>query len=276
MEAEPRRPREEFWIAFVGPITSIAVGLAALLALLAEPTGLIRMAIEGLAWANLVVGILNLVPGLPLDGGRVLRSGVWAASGNVHTGTIVAGWGGRACAVAVLAWPILMPLVIDAEPTTFGVIMSAFIAMFLWTGASAAMKSAQMRRRLPDVAAADLARPALAVPADLPLAEAVRRAQEAQVGSIITTSSDGRPQGLVNEQSVVATPEDRRPWVPTSSVSRSLVAGLTLPSSLRGEALILAISRTPSEEYLLVDESDQIVGVLATADVDAAFRAASS
>ena len=62
---------------------------------------------QGLAGANLIVGVLNLVPGLPLDGGRVLKSLVWKITGNMHRGTIVAAWGGRVAAVLVLGWPLL-------------------------------------------------------------------------------------------------------------------------------------------------------------------------
>jgi hypothetical protein len=67
-------------------------------------------------------------------------------------------------------------------------------------------------------------------------------------------------------------PEDRRPWVAVSTVSRTLDAGLQLPASLTGEDLILAISRRPAEEYLLVEDDGRIYGVLTTADVDKAFR----
>ena len=69
-------------------------------------------------------------------------------------------------------------------------------------------------------------------------------------------------------------PDDRRPWVPVSSVTRALEEGLSLPATVAGEELILAISRRPAEEYLLVEEDGQIYGVLSTADVDRAFREA--
>src|SRR4051794_17992543 len=108
IEGEARRPREEFWIAVVGPLTSIAVGLLAIPLWFITPDGLLRMAVEGLAGANLLVGVMNLIPGLPLDGGRVLKSAVWGASGNVHKGTMAAGWGGRITAVAALFWPLFM------------------------------------------------------------------------------------------------------------------------------------------------------------------------
>ena len=65
------------------------------------------------------------------------------------------------------------------------------------------------------------------MPEDLPLAEAVRRAQEAQAGSIVTVTGVGAPVGIVNEAALLATPEDRRPWVAVSTVARSLEDGLT-------------------------------------------------
>ena len=152
-------------------------------------------------------------------------------------------------------------------------VLSAVIAAFLWTGATAAMSSARIRRRLPALVARDLARRTLAVPDDLPLSEAIRRAREAQAGSLVTVTSAGRPVGVVNEQALLATPEERRPWVAVSTVARSLDEGLTLPVTITGEELVNAISRTPAHEYLLVEDDGTIYGVLTTADVDKAFRA---
>ncbi|WP_245644413.1 site-2 protease family protein [Nocardioides jensenii] len=271
IEGEARRPREEFWIAVVGPLTSIAVGLLAIPLWFVTPDGLLRMAVEGLAGANLIVGVMNLIPGLPLDGGRVLKSAVWGASGNVHKGTLAAGWGGRLVAVLALGWPLFMRSVLEVQPRLVDYLLSFVVAVFLWTGATASMQSARLRRRLPSIVARKLARRTLAVPDDLPVAEAVRRAQEAGAGSIVTVSTAGSPIGIVNESALLATPEERRPWMAVSTVARSIEDGLTLPASIVGEDLIKAITRKPAHEYLLVEEDGSIYGVLATADVDKAF-----
>jgi hypothetical protein len=85
-------------------------------------------------------------------------------------------------------------------------------------------------------------------------------------------TGSGVPVGIVNEAALTATPEDRRPWVAVSTVARSIEEGLRLPADLNGEELILAISRTPATEYLLVEPDGSLCGVLATADVDRAFR----
>lgn len=272
IDGASRRPRHEFWIAVVGPLTSIAIGVAAVGLWFVVPDGLVRVAVEGLAGANLVIGVLNLVPGLPLDGGRVLKALVWGASGNQHRATIVAGWGGRVAALALLAWPLVQEPLTGVAPTLMDLVLVFILGLFLWTGATAAMAHARLRERLPALVARPLARRTLTVPEDLPLAEAVRRAQEAQAGSIVTVSPDGTPRGIVSEAAVAAMPEDRRPWVPVSTVSRAMEEGLSLPADVAGEDLILAISRRPADEYLLVETDGRIYGVLSTADVDRAFR----
>ena len=272
IEGEARRPRQEFFIAVVGPLTSIAVGAVALGLRTVTPDGLLLMAVEGLAGANLLVGVLNLVPGLPLDGGRVLKSLVWRMTGNVHRGTIVAGWGGRLTAAAVLFWPAFQEPVLGTRPDVIDFLLAFVVAAFLWSGSTAAMASARLRSRLPHLVARELARRTLAVPSDLPLAEAVRRAHDAEAGSIVTVTASGVPEGIVSEAAVQATPEERRPWVAVSAVARSLEEGLQLPADLGGEELVMAISRTPAAEYLLLEPDGSVLGVLASADVDRAFR----
>ena len=272
VDGQSRRPRHEFWIAVVGPLTSIAVGAVSGVLASVMSDGLLREAMVLLAGANLLIGVLNLVPGLPLDGGRVLKALVWGASGNQHRGSIVAGWGGRITALALLAWPLVQEQVIGEPPTILDLVLVFILGLFLWTGATAAMAHARLRQRLPALVARPLARRTLTVPEDLPLGEAVRRAQEAQAGSIVTVAADGTPVGIVSEAAVTAMPAERRPWVAVSSVARTMEEGLTLPVGVAGEDLILAISRRPAEEYLLVEPDGRIYGVLATADVDRAFR----
>jgi len=274
IEGESRTPRQEFLIAVVGPLTSLAVGAAALGLWFVTPDGLLLMAVEGLAGANLIVGLLNLVPGLPLDGGRVLKAAVWWVTGDMLRGTVAAAWTGRMVALAALAWPLLQERVIGTPPDVFDILLAGMIALFLWSAASSALASARARGTLPALVARQLARRALAVPDDLPLAEAVRRARDVDAGSLITVTSSGVPVGLVSEAALVATPEERRPWVAVSTVARTLEPGMSLPAEIAGEDLVRAMTTTPAHEYLLLEQDGSIYGVLAAADVERAFQAA--
>ena len=251
-------------------MTSLAIGGVAFGLLQVTPEGLLTFVVGGLAGANLVVGVLNLVPGMPLDGGRVLRSVVWKLTGNPHRGTTVSGWAGRVVAVLMLFVPVLL-LRLDREVTVLDYVIAGIFAWFLWSAASAAIESGRFRARLPALRARELARRVVHSDPDEPLSEAHRRAEEAQAGSIMTLDPSGRPAGLVNEAALAATPEERRPWVPVSAVTRTLDAGLMLPADIAGEELLRAMQRTPASEYLLVEPDGTVYGVLSSRDVDKAF-----
>jgi CBS domain-containing protein len=186
----------------------------------------------------------------------------------------VAGWGGRVLAGLVLLWPLAQPTVLGRPADLFDYVIAFVIASFLWTGATAAIVSAKVRSRLPSLQARRLARRAVAVPGELPVAEAVRQAQQAGAGAVVVLDHDGRPAGVVNEAAVLATPEDRRPWVAVRTLARSLEPGLVLPVDVAGEELVRAMQRTPASEYLLQEPDGRVFGVLVTEDVDRAFAAA--
>jgi Zn-dependent protease len=272
IEGEAATPWREFVIAVVGPLTSLAIGAVAYLALGAFDDGLVRFSIGALAGANLIVGVLNLVPGLPLDGGRVLQAAVWALTGRRSLGVTVAAWGGRVAAGLAVFYPLGL-LVSNHTPSILDYLMAFMIGAFLWAGASQALMMANVHERLPSLQARRLARPAIGVLADLPLAEAIRRAQEANAGSLVVVSSVGHPEGVVNEAAVASTPFDRRPWMPTGDLARRLEDGLLLSADLQGEDLLRAMRTTPATEYVLVEPSGSVYGVLVTKDVDRAFRA---
>jgi CBS domain-containing protein len=191
----------------------------------------------------------------------------------MHRGTIAAAWTGRVVAVLALLSPLIEELLFDAKPDLFDYLLAAIIAGFLWSGATSSMISAHIRRRLPALKARPLARRVVNLPEDLPVSEAVRRAQDAGAGGIVLHAADGRLVGLVSEAALLATPDDRRPWVPASSIARTLTPDLVLPADIAGEDLVRSMGRTPASEYLLVEDDGSVYGLLATSDVDAAFEA---
>lgn len=273
IDGEAETPWREFVIAVVGPLTSLAVGAVAWAAVSLLGDGLLRFTVASLAAANLVVGLINMVPGLPLDGGRVLQAAVWGVTRKRNLGIVVAAWGGRAAAVAAIGWPVVQPL-FGLTPDVVDYLLGFVIGMFLWTGATHALQVARLRRRLPGVVAKRLARPAIGVPADLPASEGVRRAQVANAGSLVVMTSGGQPVGIVNEQALRSTPPERLPWVPIGDLARRIEDGLSLSADLSGEPLLRAMNRTPASEYVLVEPDGSLYGVLVTQDVDDAFRAA--
>lgn len=268
----PQTPAREYAVAIVGPMVSLllaGVGWAG--RDLFEPGSMPFLLATIVAASNGLVAAFNLLPGLPLDGGRVLRSAVWKITGDAERSTQVAAWAGRLVAVVVVPGLLLGALpALDVTALSVGtVLFTALIAAFIFAGATATLQQSRLVQRLPGASVAALARPAIGVPADVPLAEAVRRAQEAGVHGVVVVDTRGQPRAVVSEAAVLATPEDRRPWVPVSSVARSLEDGLVLDASLSGEPLVAAMRRTPASEYLVRDPSCGSLRVLAASDVAA-------
>ena len=273
IEQEPPTPAKEFAVSVVGPLTSLALaacgfGLDAVL----HPGGIPRVLIDQLILANLLVGVFNLLPGLPLDGGRILRAGVWKLTGRPGTATIAAAWAGRALAVLLVIVPFLFGTKLSLT-SSYG-LWFAVIAVFMWISAGQAIRAAKVRDRLPSLQARMLARRAIAIPGNVPLAEAIRRADEAQARALVVVDHESTPIAIVNEGAVMATPPQRRPWIEVGSLARALEPGIVLSADLSGMDLIEAVQRSPASEYLLVEPSGQVFGVLATSDLDHAFAGA--
>ena len=135
IEQEPPTPAREFLVSAACPLLSLvlaAVGYGILLTI--SLRGLPELLIQQLVWANLLVGLFNLLPGLPLDGGRMLRAGVWKVTRSPTTGTVVAAWAGRVLAVAVLVVPLIMLTRAGGRVQIFDVVWLGVIAAFMWTG----------------------------------------------------------------------------------------------------------------------------------------------
>jgi Zn-dependent protease len=275
IEREPPTPGREFLVSAAGPAISLALAAAGYgVARAVDAAGVLSVLLGQLVFANVLVGIFNLLPGLPLDGGRMLRAVVWKLTGRPGRATIVAAWAGRVLAACVLIVPLALFARAGSGIQLFDVAWLVVIAAFMWTGASQALRATRVRERLPALQARTLARRAIPIPANLPLAEAIRRADAAQARALVVVDHEDRPIAIVNETAVMATPPQRRPWIEAGTLARTIDPGLVLPADLSGMALIEAVRRTPASEYLLVEPSGQVFGVLATTDLDHAFAGA--
>ncbi|MFI1833022.1 site-2 protease family protein [Streptomyces olivaceoviridis] len=281
IEKEAETPGREFVLAFVGPLLSLVLaGLFYLAMKPVEPGTVPGVLLAGLMVSNLIVAIFNLLPGLPLDGGRMLRAVVWKISGKPMTGTVAAAWVGRALAVSVL---IGLPLLnqsgalggsgedMGGMDTVTDALLAAILAAIIWTGAGNSLRMARLREHLPELRARTLTRRAVPVENDTPLSEALRRANAAGARALVVVDADGTPLSLVREAAIVGVPEHRRPWVAVSGLAQELTDGMRVSAELAGEELLDVLRATPATEYLVVEETGEIYGVLSAADVERAF-----
>jgi CBS domain-containing protein len=236
--------------------------------------------LAALMLSNFVVAVFNLLPGLPLDGGRILRAVVWKITGNPMTGTVVAAWVGKGLALLVLvgmpAWAARAGSSESTASVLMDAVLGAVLAAIIWNGAGSSVRVARLREHLPELRARSLARPAVAVAADTPLAEALRRLELAGARGLVVVDGAGEPVALVRESAVRTIPDHRRPWTATSAVARVLEPGLRIPADLVGEDLLDLLRANPAPEYLVVEPDGSMLGVLAAVDVEEAFALAMS
>ncbi|MFB6787510.1 site-2 protease family protein [Streptomyces olivaceus] len=279
IEKEAETPGREFVLAFVGPLLSLVLAGVFYAALLpVEPDSVPGVLLAGLMVSNLIVAVFNLLPGLPLDGGRMLRAVVWKITGKPMSGTVAAAWVGRALAIAVL---VGLPLLTQSlgsgaaddvgMDTVMDALLAAILAAIIWTGAGNSLRMARLREHLPELRARTLTRRAVPVPAETPLSEALRRANASGARALVVVDTEGRPVSLVREAGIVGVPEHRRPWVPVSTLAQDLTDGMRVSAELSGEELLDALRANPATEYLVVEDTGEIYGVLSAADVERAF-----
>lgn len=140
IEQEPQSPGSEFQMAFVGPLTSLVIGAISygLLLLIGNRPSPIAAILLYLAWANVLLGIFNLIPGFPLDGGRVLRSIIWKVTGNGNRATNITTIVGQIIAYLF----ILLGIWLFFGGDTLDGIWIGFIGWFLLNAAQSARAQA--------------------------------------------------------------------------------------------------------------------------------------
>jgi Zn-dependent protease len=267
MDREAPTPRVDALVSLAGPAVSLVLGGLATAAAFVLPDRTVAGEIAfQLAVSNVIVAVFNVLPGLPLDGGRALRAGLWALIKDRNRATEVAAWVGRG--IALLTGMAAFTLYRLNVFTLFGLLFLVLVAFTLWQGAGQSIRLARMSRRFPLVDLRALARPLFAVPSGTPLAEAERRAGAADRGqaALAVSDSSGRVVALVDAAGAAAVPAERRPWVAVDTVSRDLGRLPALALGLTGEQVVRAVQAHPGAQYV-VTAGEDVVGVLHIADL---------
>jgi Zn-dependent protease/CBS domain-containing protein len=207
IEQEPASPATELQVALAGPFTSF--GLAALFAgawFLTRDVVVVAGPALWLARINAMVGLFNLIPGFPLDGGRVLRALVWQATGSFHRATSVASVAGRLIAVGLMGIGVFTAL----GGNVLGGIWFLFIGWFLDNAAAATQAQAGLSELLRGVTVAQaMTRECSRVPPDRTLSRLVREEVLGSGRRCFLVTDDGRLRGLVTlHQIKQVSPED--------------------------------------------------------------------
>lgn len=216
------RPLDTVLTAMAGPAANLVLaGLAHLAARAVPGPSVPALLLEVTVWANLLLAAFNALPGTPLDGGRMVESAVWAATGSRARGVEAAGWAGRVVAVGVLAAVLGPPTLAGRAPDLFVVLLVAWVALTLWRGADDAVRHGRWSRRLETLRLEQVEAPAIALPEHLSVAEALAQADGGR-RAVVAVDGAGRPRGVLDHTAAAGLTPARRTTTALAAVAVAL------------------------------------------------------
>lgn len=216
------RPLDTVLTAMAGPAANLVLaGLAHLAARAVPGPSVPALLLEVTVWANLLLAAFNALPGTPLDGGRMVESAVWAATGSRARGVEAAGWAGRVVAVGVLAAVLGPPTLAGRAPDLFVVLLVAWVALTLWRGADDAVRHGRWSRRLEALRLEQVEAPAIALPEHLSVAEALAQADGGR-RAVVAVDGAGRPRGVLDHTAAAGLTPARRTTTALAAVAVAL------------------------------------------------------
>ena len=264
LRGEPPTAGAELRMAIAGPAVSLAIGAVCLLASLALP---LPDAVDGvLFWLgqiNLSLLVFNLIPALPLDGGRVLRATLWGRRGDFGSATRTAGRLGRGFGQAMIAIGLLLVIFVGA----FSGVWLAFLGWFLLAAAEAELETAATRVALAGLTARDaMVRDPVTVDADASVQQLMDEVFLPTRHTAFPVLDDGgRVAGIVSFRQALELPTTAWPTVPVRAIM--LPASETCVDADAPLAEILPRLATSDLRRLLVCRDGRLDGLISFTDV---------
>jgi Zn-dependent protease len=263
----PRKPSQEGLIAAAGPaVSAVLAGLCGLVLLVVPSDGPVWLLVLECAVANVAVAVFNILPGLPLDGGRLLRAGVWAVSGERSTGTRAAVVGGWLVAGLLVLWA-LWGLANESPDRWLRLGVCALTAWFVASGARGELAADQRGTWPEGLALADLVRPILQLPAESPVADALTAAAGR---GVVLVRADGVAAGLLDPIAAERLAE-RSPMAPAEQAAEPIRPESVLLDSESGEDIAERVQETAAWQFLVVNAEGRPAGVLHRDDLRASL-----
>jgi Zn-dependent protease/predicted transcriptional regulator len=258
---EDKGPADEFLITAVGPGTSFA--LAGVFWALSRTTGYpIDLAFRDLAFVNFVLAVFNMIPGFPLDGGRILRAVIWRVTGNLERATTVAAGVGMVFGGALIALGIIGTI---RTGWVFS-LWSALIGWFLYSTARSAIRQQRLRRLLADAVVREaMSPPPRTIPADTTLIAALDqflRGHEDEQFPVVEDTD--HVVGILTMESAGQVGQND-PLRPVRDAMVPLPEIMTVRADQRLDATIQELS---GRAALVVSEDGRLVGSIRPVDVN--------
>lgn len=270
IQEEPPTPGVEFRMALAGPISSIFLG-AAFLGLFFAGRGIglaptITIPAFWLGYINIILGIFNLLPGFPLDGGRVLRSAVWYFTGNLRRATGIAAGFGKGLAYLMIAVGILGLLV-----GVFNLIWFALLGWYLLRAAEAGYQVVVFHEALEGVKVSQIMteNPETVDP-DINIEEMVGQHFMKHNWVAYPVVEDEKPVGMITIKSIQNLPRSEWKDRLVRDVMRPLSPNITTDPDIEIFNVLPKLS-IKAEGRMLVIKGESLVGILTETDVNRAL-----
>jgi Zn-dependent protease len=264
--SERHGPVREATIAIAGPAATLAVAaIAWAMAPIFLQVPIVWDILRALAVANLFIGVFNLLPGSPLDGGAIVKSGVWAMTGSQTRGQVVAAWIGRGLAVLLAIAPFILAARQGNPPSLTMIVISLVIAGILWSGASSSLKSAHSNESLMALSAGEITQPMLTVPAASSLDSLGGHLKPDLL--IVAIDSRMHPVGVMSPAAAAAVPASERARLDVLAVS-TRVDGLPTVAATDTAMDVLRTCQENDARFVAVVENGMPIGLI---DTDTVF-----
>jgi Zn-dependent protease/CBS domain-containing protein len=262
---EAKQPSTEFLVAIVGPLTSFVLAGISYIVLILVPEVRVELVAGYLLFINLILGLFNLVPGFPLDGGRVLRAILWTVTGNLRRATEWAATVGKLVAYVMFGVGILFFFAVP--PNVIGGLWLAAIAWFLHNAASSSVQQLVFETRLRRVRVGDIVRRDDAtVPPETTVAEVVDEYLLPRNRRAMPVARDGELVGMVTVSDITKVPAAERPRVMVGQVMGGRDRLFTVAADARVQDAVELLAEHEFEQLPVMD-GDRFVGMVTRADV---------
>ena len=270
IESEAPDAKSEFWIAIVGPLASLVIGIVCLLLarstgwiLNSEPRTPISAVLVWLGYINLMLAAFNLVPGYPLDGGRVLRALIWWNTHSIDRSTRIAARVGQVVAFLF----IFLGLYQFFLGKNFGGLWLAFIGWFLLDASRSSYAQVEITEGIRDRRVSDIMdRDFSAVEAHLSLQDFVHRYLLASGRRCFVVVQNNNLAGLITTKEVSGVERDRWPQTSVQSVMRPLSQLRTVMPDTPAIRALEIMSREDINQLPVVSDG-QLVGLFSRSSV---------
>ena len=264
---EPPSAATEFLMAIAGPLVSLALGIGfGVLAGIGYAGGWpppLVLVLGYLAAINLVVLVFNLIPAFPLDGGRVFRSILWAATGNLRRATYWASLAGQAFAWLLIAWGLYQFF----TGNWLGGIWSGLIGLFLNRASQSGYQQVLVRQALQGERVLHFMNPQpIVVPPSLDLRTWVEDYVYRYHRKLFPVVADGRLEGIITTQALAEIPRAEWELHTVGEVMQRDLRGFTISPDADAMDALARMQRTGASR-LLVTEGDRLVGIISLKDL---------